>query len=388
MRICREEYPGPVHLGLPDDIAGNEAEPGKDNDPERLKVNPPRSVSEIISVLSRSEKPVIAAGLTASRLGAGKALKEFLEKCPVPVVTTPMAGDILPHDHPCFAGVLFHVLSDRLKPLFNECDLVIGLGYDQVEYNYETWMPGVPLVHLDTKVSDLPVKKDVYGYTGSPDDWFTLLGKISNPANRNKIIRDIRNDMEAEYERHASPFGPVTVLKILRDHLPPNALVTADVGSHLHLLGQFWRTGAGGELIMSNGWSGMGFGIPAALAASIHRPDSRTVCVTGDGGFLMTAGEIAVARRLGLPVVIIVLSDGEMNLIKLKQSWKKVPADGTFLYGGDLFGSDVFLGIKVIRADNAQKMKKAVTTALSLSEPVIINAVINPACYEHLIVRQ
>lgn len=388
IRICREEYPGPVHLGLPDDIAGREGNLSTDSTPEPSADIPSGSVSEIISLLSRSRKPVIAAGLTASRLDAGKELKEFLLRCPVPVVTTPMAGGILPHSHPCFAGVLFHALSDRLKPLFEECDLVIGLGYDQVEYNYESWMPDVPLVHLDTAIRDLPAKKHVYGYTGYPGDWFSLLGNISKPPSRDELIRGIRKNMAEMFENHISPFGPVTVLRILMDHLPAGTVVTSDVGSHLHLLGQFWRTGSGGELIMSNGWSGMGFGIPAALAAGILRPESKTVCITGDGGFLMTAGEIAVARRLGLPVVIIVLSDGEMNLIKLKQTWKKVPPEGTMLYRGDLFGSDTFLGVRVIRADNSQKMKKAVTTALSLSEPVIINAVINPACYEHLIVRQ
>jgi acetolactate synthase-1/2/3 large subunit len=388
LRICREEYPGPVHLGLPDDIAGSNSDPGTDNYQGPAKVNHQENTSEIISLLSRSYKPVIAAGHTASRLSAGRALQEFLEKYPVPVVTTPMAGEILPHDHPCFAGVLFHALSDRLRPLFKECDLVIGLGYDQVEFNYESWMPDVPLVHLDTKINDLPAKKDIYGYEGYPDDWFTILGNIRKPSARNNIIRMIRNEMKEKFEKNTSPFGPVSVLKILKHQLPVDSIVTSDVGSHLHVLGQFWRTGAGSQIIMSNGWSGMGFGIPAAIAAGIHRPLSRTVCITGDGGFLMTAGEIATARRLDLPVVIIVLSDGEMNLIKLKQSWKKVPAEGTILYDGDLFGSDKFLGIRVIRADNVQKMKKAVTTALSLNEPVIINAVIDPAVYEHLIVKQ
>ncbi|MCK7480992.1 MAG: thiamine pyrophosphate-dependent enzyme [Candidatus Moduliflexus flocculans] len=60
---------------------------------------------------------------------------------------------------------------------------------------------------------------------------------------------------------------------------------------------------------MTNGWSSMGFGVPAALAAKLCRLDRKVVCVTGDGGFLMMAGEMAVARREGLAVVFVILAD-------------------------------------------------------------------------------
>jgi acetolactate synthase-1/2/3 large subunit len=139
---------------------------------------------------------------------------------------------------------------------------------------------------------------------------------------------------------------------------------------------------------MTNGWSGMGFGIPASLAAQIHNPESTVVCITGDGGFLMMAGELITARRYNLPVIVVVFSDGELNLIKVKQSWKNLPANGTILYQGDLFGAETFLGIKVFRADTHEIMKKAIIEALSVNEPVIINAVIDPEDYNWLIVKR
>ena len=135
-------------------------------------------------------------------------------------------------------------------------------------------------------------------------------------------------------------------------------LLTADVGSHLHLIGQFWQTNGKGKVIMTNGWSGMGFGIPAALAAQITSRESTVVCVTGDGGFLMNAGEMITAKRYNLPVIVVVFSDGELNLIKVKQSWKNLAPYGTMLYQGDLFGSGMFLGVKVLRADSHAEMRK------------------------------
>ena len=90
--------------------------------------------------------------------------------------------------------------------------------------------------------------------------------------------------------------------------------------------------------------------LPAAMAAQLNNRDKTVVCITGDGGFLMMAGEIITMRRYNLPVIIVVFSDGELNLIKIKQSWKDLPAYGTLLYQEDLFGADIFFGIKVIKS--------------------------------------
>jgi acetolactate synthase-1/2/3 large subunit len=183
-------------------------------------------------------------------------------------------------------------------------------------------------------------------------------------------------------------FGPVTAIKVLQEELPSDAILTSDVGSHLHLIGQYWETHGKKNLIISNGWSGMGFGIPAALAAQIIMPDSTVVCVTGDGGFLMMAGEIITARRYNLPVIIVVFSDEELNLIRLKKTWQKLTPSGTKLYSGDLFGSDVFFGVRVFSVDTEYAMKTAIKKSLLLREPVIINARIDPLDYNQLVVKR
>jgi acetolactate synthase-1/2/3 large subunit len=170
--------------------------------------------------------------------------------------------------------------------------------------------------------------------------------------------------------------------------LPSSAIVTADVGSHLHLFGQFWKTDVLGRTIITNGWSGMGFGLPAALAAQLNNREGTVVCITGDGGFLMMAGEMITARRYNLPVIVVVFSDGELNLIKLKQSWKDQTPYGTIMYQGDLFGADIFFGIRVLNADSEESMKSAVNEALFLDEPVIINAIIDPEDYKWLVVKR
>lgn len=390
IRISMTSYPGPVHIGLPAEVADTEI--NNDQFPEHIAEETihDNDLNRIITLLENSRTPVLAAGLTAARLGLKDELRQLLDKYRIPVVLTPMAKGLLSEEHECYAGVLFHSLSDYLEDLYAKTDLVIGLGYDPVEFNYESWMPDVPLVHFDLRVTDMPSSINSVQYTGMPEEWFRILGYLnkSSMVFQKTIIEGIRNEMIAVFDGFTGHFGPAAALKALQDELPEDAVITADVGSHLHLIGQFWKTGDKGKLIMTNGWSGMGFGIPAALAAQLNNREATVACITGDGGFLMMAGEIVTARRYNLPVIIVIFSDGELNLIKVKQSWKNISPYGTTLYQDDLFASDVFLGVKVLRADSYDTMRTSVIEALSVNEPVIINAVIDPEDYKWLIVKR
>lgn len=390
LRICSESYPGPVHIGLPADISDMEIDPESTAGFMTENNYHHNNIQKVISLLEKSRRPLLAAGLTAARLGLGGELLSFLDTHKMPVVLTPMAKGLIPEDHPCYAGVLFHSLSDYLEDIYEKSDMVIGFGYDPVEFNYEAWMPDVPLLHFDTKETDMPSKINVTQFTGQPEDWFGILKNLNAGSLifEESVIKGIRDEMASVFNGFTNHFGPVAALRVLQDELPEDSIVTSDVGSHLHLIGQFWNTREKGKLIMTNGWSSMGFGIPAAMAAQLNYPDSTAVCITGDGGFLMMAGEMVTLKRYNLPVIVVVFSDGELNLIKIKQSWKELPAYGTLLYQSDLFGADIFLGIKVLRADSLEGMRKATIEALSVNEPVIINAVIDPEDYKWLIVRR
>ncbi len=386
LEIANEEYPGPVHIGLPSGLAGTSINDVVTGRPVAVTRETLMTEERIKVLLASSRRPLIAAGLTAMRHGSGRKLIDFLQHHAVPVVLTPMAKGLLPSSHPCNAGVLFHALSDRLRRLTGEADLVIGLGYDPVEYNYESWVPDVPLVHFDTRESDLQIRGAISSVS-SPGHWFEALGVLRSSPEMTALAAEVREEIGNGLHTAAGDFSPVTALNILKNLLPESAIVTADVGSHLHLLGQMWDVPPSGSLIMTNGWSSMGFGLPAALAAAFISRDNPNVCITGDGGFLMHAGEMITARRYGLKVIVVVLADGELNLIRLKQSWKEVSPYGTRLCQGSLFGTDTFLGCKVLHVTDAKQMQSAVGMALHADNSIIIEAAVDPSVYSDLVVR-
>lgn len=390
LSICREEYTGPVHIGLPADIAEREVSESDTAELQEANSQISGNAEEIIKILGKSRNPVIAIGLTSARLRLADPIREILKIFKAPVLLTPMAKGIIDESHPCYSGVLFHAMSSQLADILNNADLVIGIGYDQVEYNYESWLPGVPLIHFDTRFTDMPDRPEIYCLVGSPHLWFEVLGRVNVTSGiiSSGILYNVRTKIEEAFSSFEQGFGPVGALKTIRDTLSPDTIVTADVGSHLHVIGQYWRTFGFQSLIMTNGWSSMGFGIPAAIAARIARPSSRVVCITGDGGFLMSAGEILTAVRSDAPVTVIVLSDGELNLIKLKQLWKGNQPLGVNLYRGDLFGAEIFLGARVLKATSRKTLKEVLETSMRTNETVIINATIDPSDYKYLVERQ
>jgi acetolactate synthase-1/2/3 large subunit len=202
----------------------------------------------------------------------------------------------------------------------------------------------------------------------------------------NEVVVNKKRMFEALMPR-TEGFNPSDALKVLQEVMPGERIVTADVGAHLHLLGQLWKLNGTGTLLMTNGWSSMGFGIPSAIGAKLCRPESTVVCVTGDGGFLMNCGELMVARRLGLNVVVIVLVDHEYSLIKVKQEWKSVEQYATSVLEGNFFESDKFLGVPVLQARNEEEMKASLLEAFEAQGPVIIEAFVDGSIYSDMIIK-
>ena len=96
---------------------------------------------------------------------------------------------------------------------------------------------------------------------------------------------------------------------MVRRFLPREGVLAFDVGAHTHQIASQWTAHAPRTFLITNGWSSMGFGLPAAIAAKLARPDLPVVCIVGDGCFQMTCGELAVAKREGPRLPFVVLDD-------------------------------------------------------------------------------
>ena len=130
----------------------------------------------------------------------------------------------------------------------------------------------------------------------------------------------------------------------------------------------------------------MGFGLPAAIAARLAEPNRPTVCLIGDGCFQMTCGELATARRMGLAIPVVVLNDGWLGLIKVKQMRRQYAHVGTAL--GTASGMEAeappehYFGVRAVGAYTPDALGEALEDALACGESRVIEAFVDPTHYD------
>jgi acetolactate synthase-1/2/3 large subunit len=126
----------------------------------------------------------------------------------------------------------------------------------------------------------------------------------------------------------------------------------------------------------------MGFGLPAAIAAKLACPRRAVVALIGDGCFQMTVGEVAVARRLGLALPIVVLDDGWLSLIQVKQVRRRFALHGTDLGEHERLEPPAhYFGVPAVGVRSAAELARALTTALAADHPTVIEAKVDPTHY-------
>ena len=387
-----QEYPGPFHIGIPTDISEGVDVDDHLSMPEAFDARPDDSTFDRLQArIRQAKKPLLVLGLSAKRAHIDTTLQQAIEKHRIPVVITPMAKGILPHQHPNYVGVLFHAATNHVAETYRQADLIIALGYDTIEFSYESWAPDVDILHIDTE----PV--DIRGHHGKVTDvissmnhvasWLLDLEPVTTAWDFDEIARH-KAAMFTALTPKTEHMNPSDVLQTVHEVIADNAIVTLDVGAHTHLIGQLWEVKPGSELIMTNGWSSMGFAIPSAMAAKLAYPERQVVTFVGDGCFLMNCGELMVAKREGIPFVTVVLVDHDYTLIKVKQDWKHVPHYATQVNETEYFEADRFLGVPVLTVRSVTELKGAMEQGLQQMEPVIIEAFVDGTIYHDLIIRE
>ena len=307
LQLARTEPPGPVHLDLQEDVALAHAAMngrmyvGGAAAPDCSEV----VLRTLVEALQWSRRPLLITGLGATRPRSVEPVRQFVERHRIPYVSTMHAKGVLPESHPLWGGVLGRARRTTVQRLMSQADLIIALGYDPVEINYEEWIGTTPLVHVDWQAADVSAEVNIMLNAGGDLDRATecLRGLLPAPnAWDSEHLAEHRRVLDRELRPATSSSTTHQVLDALRACMPSDAILTYDVGAHTHQVATQWRTDLPDTCLATNGWSSMGYGMPSAYAAKLVHPDRTVISVVGDGGFLMTAGELSVARRLNLGV--------------------------------------------------------------------------------------
>ncbi len=393
LAIATAEPAGPVHLDLPEDVAvalvDSAERAAAPPLPQPVQLASENDLTRTMELLRTAKRPVAVLGFSLYRSGALPELGSFLEANHLPFVTTNMAKGVVPEDHPLWLGVVGRALRKTIEEYLGQADLILGLGYDPVEICYEEWMPPVPLVHVSNEAADVAetvlVAHQAIGDLGSSIRRLNTLSGGSSNEWDDSAMAGFRARLERQLRLPGDGFQPWQALDVMRELLPADALLACDVGAHTHLVATQWRVTVPETLLVSNGWSSMGYAIPAALAAKLCHPKRTVAAVLGDGCFLMMAGEMATAARIGLPVVFVVLNDSWLSLIKVKQERREYAYTGVVTQSESHQSPAAYFGVPNLVARNPEAFRAALLAALDSDGPTVVEALVRPELYSTIL---
>lgn len=387
IRLSLTEPMGPVHLDLPEDVAVAMAtEPLPDlAAPVPVATAGDADIRAALAVLADAKRPIAILGSNAMRMHDIGQLRAFIDRHGIPFASTTMAKGLIDEDHPLSVGCIERSKRQIQREFLRGADLIIGLGYDTIEVEFEAWIGDTPLLQIDIEkvdiVSSVQLRAELTGDLDASIGALAAADPVANEWQETDIAAH-RTTFQAALRPKVPNFAPHHVIDIVRDVLPHDGILTYDVGAHTHQIASQWTAHAPRQCHITNGWSSMGFGLPAAIAAKIARPDLPVVCLIGDGCFQMTCGELATAKRNGLTLPVVVLDDRWLGLIRVKQERRQLSIYGTALQDEEYRDPpEHYFGVPAVGARDGETLRAALTAALQAKGPTVIEAVVDSDHY-------
>jgi acetolactate synthase-1/2/3 large subunit len=343
-----------------------------------------KAVSKLETLVAGARKPLVIAGVGARRPEDATAIRSFCERHGFPAMVTYKAKGVVPDDHPVFAGVFTNAAIEQ--PLLAKSDLLLGLGLDPVELLPRPWSAKAPVVYAGPwSVADDHVPFAVQHIAGVAQAIADLDAIVTARSDW-----DLSNVAEqvAEQRRRVNVQAPgltaQRVVQIAAARLDVSR-VTVDAGAHMFPATMLWPIREPNGMLISNGLSTMGFALPAAIGAALLARDRPVAAFIGDGGLLMCLGELVTAVREQLRIIVIVVDDGSLSLIEIKQQARRLKPAGLALPPIDWPALAGSLGVAPFLARDEAELERALDSAAECPGPSLIDARIDRSNYSETV---
>ncbi|WP_431285273.1 thiamine pyrophosphate-binding protein [Humitalea sp. 24SJ18S-53] len=350
--------PGPVVLSLPEDVLT--AQCAAPPVPATvLRAVAPGDVSALAAMIRGAERPILLAGHGFEGEGGREELLAFAEAWRLPVAVSFRRQSLFPNDHALYAGDMGLRNPDAQRAAFADADLVLALGTRLTDITTQNWIwpaPGQRLVHVcaDPRFLGWQFPAEM-AFAADARAVVAALADPAAPPAREAWIARLRALQVAQTQVVARDWpdgvGFAEVAALVGEVADPDAIVTLDAGT---FGAPFYRKvmWQPGQRLLAPISGAMGFGMPAAVAAAFRYPGRQVICALGDGGALMTGGELAVAMARKAPVKVLLSDNGSYGSIRIHQE-NEYPGrvSGTDLGNPDFGVWASAFGVPVLRVE-------------------------------------
>src|SRR6266478_112003 len=373
-RVAQQERPGPVHLELPEDIAGRAAPdvPLVPPHPIEVPVAHPAALERASELILKADRPLVMLGAAANRPRLADALSDFVRRLQIPFFNTQMGKGAVAGGSELYMGTAALSERDYVHRAIDRADLIIAIGHDTVEKPPFLMGPDGPKVlhvgYLPATVEEVFFPDaELVGDVGA--SLALLADRLEGRLPGAGALLGLREEILARIAERADearyPLTPQRIVHDVRRVMPQDGIVCLDNGMYKIWFARNYRTRVANTLLLDNALATMGAGLPSAMMAAILYPTRRILAVCGDGGFMMNSQELETAVRLGLNLVVLVLQDNAYGMIRWKQA-----VDG-FADFGMTFGNPDFVAyakayhVKGSRVESADGLAPTLEAAFS-----------------------
>ncbi|HEY6871438.1 MAG TPA: thiamine pyrophosphate-binding protein [Geobacteraceae bacterium] len=334
--LAQSGRPGPVLLDIPMNIQRTRIEPdelpGFLGSPEhRALLQPacnPQSIAQVRSMLADAKRPIILAGGGVRTAGATGELAALVAGTAIPVVTTLMGLDALPHDNPAFFGMI-GAYGNRFSNMAlanSDFLLILGARLDsrQTGTRPDTFGRAARKVHVDIDPFELNAKVQVeLAINADVRDFLAALNEsmadFAKPdlTGWYQVIGGYRERYPTRSSETEFPaIEPNGFMELLSAQCAPGDTVCLDVGQNQMWAAQSFRLKSGQRMLISGGMGAMGFALPAALGAAKAAPGKNAIVISGDGGIQVNIQDLDTIVNHRLPVKMFVLNNGCLGMVR------------------------------------------------------------------------
>ena len=336
-RVATEERPGPVLLELPEDIAGEHADPVPPVPPHPIEIPVAHraALDRAAEMITAAKRPLVMLGAAASRPRGTAGLAGFVRRAQIPFFTTQMGKGAVAGGAGLYMGTAALSERDYVHEAIERADLIIAVGHDTVEKPPFIMGPGGPqVIHVSYTPANVEQvyfpHAEVVGDLGASLE--LLADRIEGRLHHAGALLPLRDGILSRIADRATedrwPPTPQRLVHDVRRVMPEDGIVALDNGMYKIWFARNFRTHVANTLLLDNALATMGAGLPSAMMAAMLHPERRVLAVCGDGGFMMNSQELETAVRLRLNLVALVLDDGAYGMIRWKQAVDSFPDFG------------------------------------------------------------
>ena len=336
--LARNGRPGPVWIDIPLDVQASMIDVNSldgYSEEEFNYVDIESIVSDLIKDLNKAERPIILAGNGIRLANAVDDFVNLIDKLNIPVLTTWKGIDFIEEEHPLFVGRPGGVGQRGANFSQQNSDLIICIGarldHGQTAYKPEYFAREAKKVIVDIDWNEInKLQMDIdYAVPSDAGKFIRELFKQSGDINttwsdwlkRCKRLHKKYPVCLRKYWNETEYVNNYVFIDALSDVLPDGSLIVpGSSGGCSEVTMQSFRIKKGMRMFNTEGLGPMGFGISAAIGGCIASGKQETICIDGDGGFIMNIQELETVRRLHLPIKFFVLNNNGYVSIRTTQN--------------------------------------------------------------------